>query len=524
MSKVKKLFSEVITNEKLFITFFVFAAFVPTFLVYKSGMPVIKWNDAFTGLFSDNFYYNQAYVWNYAVSSGVSANFYSSILFFEYLMNKFFSFLSLPVYLIQAVQLWMIIFFSFLGVFLLVKDLLQQAEYIKHKQVIAFITALFYLLNFYMLYRVFYRGCFFIFLPLILPYSILFLWKALNSKKVVYIILAAFVPAVSTIMFMSPGYGILIYFSIFIAVLIFYFSLNRERYLKKIIGLYFLFLSLFNFYWILPSLFFLNRAVSNVNKLNSSEAAISAGAQAQGLLESICLIPKKSWMLWKIKGLLNSSIFFKNGIFVILSFIIPIVIFSQMIFIKKCKVSTQRIVIVLFSILALSLFFSKGANPPFAFINSFLISKTLLMRIMAGTDKFPYLTMVLYTALLPFALIIFQKRFKDNIVQRLYLSLFVIIMINSFSFWNGSIFIGNVIWSGARVSSYVEIPESYYLLKQKLNSKRADFKLAFLPLVPFDMPTLKWKFGYLGDDFRRNFFSRAAFSNKSLIPSWDIAT
>ena len=517
--------SKIINNEENTKKYFILAIFIisliPLVIIYKSQMPIIKWNDAFTGLYS-HFYYNQQYTWNYVTSAGVPSNFYSAILFPGYLMNTFFRMTQLPIYFVQAIQLGLSILLSLMGVFLLTRDLLKETDVSRRINIISFITAIFYVFNFYSLINIFYRGAFFIFIPPILPLSLLFLFRSFKFNKNYYVLLAAIIPAISTVMFMSPGYGIIIY--AFIGLFFISFYIFSEKHRKIIAFKYISLIILLNLFWVVPALSFLNYAISDANSMNYPIDAYNSLTNSQKIINSIRLVPDANSLTWKIKGFSGNEVFYNNILFMYFSLIPLFLLIFSLLFLKKNtqkKYYTHFFLILIF-LLLICVFISKAGNSPFSILNKYFFVYTTLGKILSNPDKIPYAISLFYTILIPFSLILTQKYvIKKELI--IYSLIILIIFTASFSFWDGKIFTDNIVWGNSNISSYVETPKTYYDLKNSLDEKKLDFKLLFLPLIPKDMPTFKWDQGYLADDFRKTFFNRGTFIDKHRIPAGDIS-
>lgn len=214
-------------------------------------------------------------------------------------------------------------------------------------------------------------------LPLLLVFTISTIEKKNSMLKGLALIFL-------TMFFLNGGGGLPLYGGIVLAlfsVLIFFglaeVRLNGKREIKRIVllgvGIVGCFI-LANFYWILPT---------GVNILSSYKQNLSSIGGISGIISWSSEISKyASYLnLFRLQGIPDwygntihpyANIFLSNPILILVSFLIPVLVFSSLFIVKRYP-KYQKNVLFLSFLTLISIVFSAGSHPPFGFVyNSFL--------------------------------------------------------------------------------------------------------------------------------------------------------
>lgn len=243
-----------------------------------------------------------------------------------------------------------------------------------------------------------------------------------------------------------PLYGGLL-LTLFTAFVFFGFINLRRNFkveLKRLIGIALGILASFilaNFYWVLP-LF--------VSALSSYSQSLSSIGGISGVLAWSFEISKFASILnvMRLQGIPDwydnpfhpfSSLFLNNPFLILVSFLIPAVVFSSLFLIKKTP--ELRRYIIFFNILAvLGIIFTAGSHPPFGSIyNLFLTFVPGFAIFRTPFYKFAPALWFAYSYLFAFSFYYLTQNFK-NIRTFLRFLILPLILIYSFPFFTGSFF------------------------------------------------------------------------------------
>lgn len=287
---------------------------------------------------------------------------------------------------------------------------------------------------------------------------------------------------------------------------------NFKAELKRLIGVALGILASFilaNFYWILP--FFIS--------------VLSSYAQSLSSIGGISGVIAWSFEISKFASILNvmrllgipdwydnlshpfSNLFLNNPLLILVSFLIPVIVFSSLFLIKKAP--ELRRYIIFFNILAvLGIIFTAGSHPPFGTIYNLLLTFVPGFAIFRTPFyKFAPAVWFAYAYLFAFSFYYLTQNFK-NIKSVLRFLVLPLILIYSFPFFTGSFFN----WRD-QFSTMTNLPSYVLSFSQYANSNLSfnDRVLTF-PNQNLDWNSAIYKWGYWSTSP-----VESLFTNKSII-------
>lgn len=413
--------------------------------------------------------------------------------------------------LISAEKLWFYLMFTSAGLSMYYLTTAVIREH--HRHVAGITSALFFMLNPYVAITVVPTlWIHIIFLPLILGMYI----KGLNERRgLKYIFLMCLVWVLTcTSGYVNPKFAILDWAPLFLYFL-FHIIVNRSR--KEIIKslrftvVLFTLWTALSAYWILPVAFSLKETIAS--PLGAYSAIGTTRLESYALNSAPLSEALRLLGFWGLhsgyKGFPYSywAPAYDTCVFIVIGFLIPLLAFSSLLHKPRNKH------VLFFSIVAIaSLFLMNGANPPFGWVNVYLVT-----HIPVAIDVFsqPYMTggmyLVLgYSFLLGYATSILYNatpkvklRFSPNISRIIrYIPacfvIFLIIGVYAFPLWTGEvIYPGNEIMGSHRFN----IPSYYYEASGWLSAQQEDFNIFPLPYSIIGYGTYSWApKGFSGPD------------------------
>ena len=192
------------------------------------------------------------------------------------------------------------------------------------------------------------------------------------------------------------------------------------------------------------------------------------------------------------------DVYLKSAPLVILSFAIPLVVFSSLIFLRR---SQYWFYVIFFTLSALfAIFLSKGIHSPFGVVYFWMIDNLPLFWIQrAPWQKFGLITSLSYATLFGFAIYYFSSKFKiiisnnlslNNPIKQFFLCLPVVSLVLFLFFYHFIFSFGHMFSNGFGEKGYHEtnnfgmhnkFPEYLYSSRDFINSQNQDFKLFLLP-------------------------------------------
>lgn len=391
-----------------------------------------------------------------------------------------------PNYLLQAGTFVLLLITGSTSTYFLATDHLGK---VSNKNLIAFISGLFYICNPYSLSQIWGRGLtpqFFSFA--LLPLAIFLFLRGLRNKNIFYAFLLTF----SSVVF-SSAFGLVTfamdYWSALTVVFVAWMFLNKKSIRKNIIfyfGYYILSLvlwSLCNFYWLLPTI--------------SSGQIIYSGAIANSNIDGLISV-SQYFKLFVIIRLLQSFLFFNPGafgqvyssfIFQLISFLMPTFLFIGLFYIlKKKELRELKIIIVLFVV---GLFVSLGANPPLGWLLVWIFKIFPFLQALRNPyEKYGIVYALSYSLLFAVGLVyVFQNLIKNNIVKRFGTPI-VLLLVCGIYIW--PIWSGRVV-AGANQRPGLEVPASYQSVDSWLQKEdTSGYRVGMIPFPPGEGASYQW--------------------------------
>lgn len=405
--------------------------------------------------------------------------------------------------LLQAFTFFILFATGCLSVFYLIKETIGEELEGYLKKLIPFLASLFYFFNPYSMSQVWGRGIYgqffgFALVPLFLCLFIL----GLKRKNFIFGILAIFASFLFSASFVVATQAVILW----IPPLIYLFLHLIKNIKDRKVVIFSLFYTTFvllgwifsNFWWIYPIIQTGKEAYSNfftdANNIN-------------GFIGSSTMYFKPEYVI----RLLQVFVFFigdyfgevyKTPIFVLISWMIPLIAVFSLFYIKKIR--DLRFFIVLFFV---GFFLSVGANPPLGSVLVWLF--TIIPPLQAfrnSYEKAGLLLMLAYAPLFALGLPVFCNKLTSffNIKRKHFLSVvfgFVsMLLVCGIFVW--------VLWTGAFQNAWFRVPDYYKEADNWLISQSGDFRIIQMPLVPGDGLRYDWEYAYQGIEPGEFLFTR----------------
>lgn len=377
---------------------------------------------------------------------------------------------------------------------------------------LAYLAAIFYLVNPYMMVQVWHR---FIhstfFLAAALPYLLLFWKRWIEGGRLINLILFLLTNFIFSFMFSTLAYVITIWALLFYFVLFEAFiPFKGKRTLAKISAKFLLgliFWVLTNVWWIMPVLLISPSLLSAQHSIISSILTLEA-------------ISKQAVIPYSVAGLNPFYLFynaelgriFQNPLFLAIPMLSLGIVLTGIFTSVK-----QRLFIFFTGLFILAVFFAKGIAMPFGAPFLLGFTKSFVIGILRNPFEkmgilIPFSASILFAAGFLSVWNFFTRR--KLIVDKgiLVLLLIAVIGIYHWPFWFGKLF-GTV-----NKPSFVEIPGYYAQANDWITNQRKAGNILHLPVVTGEGLTYKWQYGYSGVDATTDFFT----SNPSISMGFNL--
>ena len=425
-----------------------------------------------------------------------------------------------------AQKIWVYLTFTVSGfsMYFLTSNLVQD----RRKRLASLLSALFYMMNqyvaLYVIVPVFGFLLIYPFLPLILALYI----RGIKGKRIFKdSFLLNSILLLTTSSFVNPVFAIIVWLLLF-SFLTFYLILMKER----MYAIYFTFLSLImwvvlNAYWILPEIYGVLQEITRVRVAYSSLGVQGIGfwktwsAPVLGVLRLTGF-----WSLtsgYKGDPYVYWAALYSSPLFVAISFLIPLVVFSSILF------KPRNAYVLYFSLLAVvGVFLVKGPYPPLELINIWLFNEIPLFSIFFAMAylMFGSLITLSYSFLIGVGAAslyhyISGQKSMQKFCKRMYFRraastiylvslIFILFGVYNWPFWTG-----DVVYPGGSVvpSWRVNAPSYYYNASDWLKKQENIFNIFSLPTNLY-YATYWWDggHGYLGADPTAWFLGRPVVS------------
>ena len=358
-----------------------------------------------------------------------------------YLLPTFLSLLKFSVINIQKITYIFWFFMIGFSMYTFVRTIFSG----NNSRLIALTASIFYMINHYTLQAWIVAELSKFSAMTLFPFSLAILWKLID-KKISFskaAILLSFL-----FLFFNAGGGsgipLMAGMGVGLSVLFLFKLLVEKKPLGLLIRSYFLFGILFlliNTYWLLP--------LTSVIFSQYSPFAASGGPEAAVGWTDVISRNTSFINLFRLQGFSSwydepthpyASVFLNNPFFIILSLVLPLLVFSS-IFLAKDK--KDRLIVLFFLIIVISsIFFVAGTHHPLGFIYEWMMKNIYGFAIFrTAFYKFGYALWFSYAFLFAFASIRLISIFKNKLP--FYIGLFFIIFfifLYNFPFFTGSFF------------------------------------------------------------------------------------
>ncbi len=397
----------------------------------------------------------------------------------------------------QKVIFYIIFFCSMLSMWFFLKEIFQDNSVVMSFARIS--GSIFYSMNIFTLSWIWWRQMLWMFFWSSVPLILLFLFKTLKSRSkkesFKYTIIASVILSIS-----SFGYSLLSILTLLIATVwilsyFLYISRNRIDILNKY--LIFLFLLLItNAWFILPQVLTIEQNYTYVEALSIDPPQKYLEAASRFTTMSNVIRLWGTYLMYEKHGGDSyyswTDRYISNRFFYTFSFIIPLLAFGSIFFLKRetnKKIKSLIIVGLLTSILMI--FLMKGASFPFKEINIFLTYLPLGSIFRHPYDRFAFILVINYTILISYS--IFKILYQKNIILNIICISLVMIMLTIYvyPFYNG-----DVIFGGGKIiaSDRVKIPSYYYDMENYFKDK-GNPRILILPISYWGEASYKWANG-----------------------------
>lgn len=397
----------------------------------------------------------------------------------------------IPTWVFQATIFYLLMLIGSCSIYYLSKELFQNVVKDNLKVRLAFISAVFYILNPISLLGVWYRFLLgFMFFYALAPLFFYLFIVGINNKKGTFIFIAPFLTLGFTFAFASPALPLLLWFLPFIYSLCLSWTraLNGRLTFKKFPLVYFClsfgFWVLINLWWIFPYIELSKIAFSAETSLVHAVGTLKANSKDFVVSNVIRLI--HGGFLYRSEAF--GSIY-KTPFFLILSWLIPIITIYGLV-----KLKSSRIKLFFGSSLILLLFLVKGTSPPFGALFLWFFEHITFLQVYRNPlEKIGMLLPIIYAPLFSFGLwyLLFKiHRYKFRII----LLLFVVglLGIKCWPFFTGALA------SFEKRDIRVEVPSAFESANKAIPT--GDHIILSIPVMGGASGFHKWQYGYKGVD------------------------
>jgi hypothetical protein len=374
------------------------------------------------------------------------------------------------------------------------------------KRLASLISGIFYMLNPYSMVFIWGKLTLSVFFYALFPLMAALYIKGLKEEKrwFYYILLFSLSSLGAIPAFSNPVYALLLWIFIFSYLSLHLLINRRERYkinhALRFTTFTLIIWILFHTWWILPlasslqqefkqaSLEDIGKSNLDVLELNSQDATLCNILRLGGY--------------WGFNRDYRGDLYYpyspiySSSIFILIGFLIPFLTFLP--FIPKQRNGT---ILCIGGICLLSLFLTKGLNPPFGGVFGWIFSHfPILGAFRNQCEKFGLILTLSYAPLIGLAmnrLYAFGRRLQGKVIALILVIFpsFLIFGVYAWPFWAGE-----VIYSGGKIipSFQIKPPEYYYQADEWLGSQREDFRIFPLPFPKLGYTCLDWRNGYMG--------------------------
>ncbi len=423
-----------------------------------------------------------------------------------------------PGYLIQAIYFWLIFVVSGLSVYSLTKLLFPKLE-----NKLYLMSVFFYWFNPFSLVNVWNRflNNFILFYAL-LPLLLFLFIKGIKTSKYIYAIMIPLTTVIFSYALTSIVASVLVWVILFYTACFYIFVGKSRKDRLFIVKYFFICLILFvavNIWWISQTITY---AFSG-----SFAPAAASFFRSSGNYDSLSVVSHQLGNIGDLIRLRHGPIYSKDGLFWLQIYnIVPIVLLEFGIFaiILFAFIKNRRNSDVLYitSFLILSIFFSKGINPPMGEIFDFIFVKFTFLQIFRNPfEKILFLAPLAEAPMFALGIFSLFEIISNRGRKILYLASFIwLVIIWGYPFWTRLVFANSDYLNETNINFEVKVPKDYENAVEWLNSKEGRFRLIVLPLGNEGI-TYLWERGYSGIELSNQIFPVPAVSLNTTIPYYN---
>ncbi len=425
----------------------------------------------------------------------------------------------IPSFLIQAMFFWIILVCSGFGIYFMTKQIFPD---IQKKYLI--LAVLYYWFNPFSLVNVWNRflNNFIIFYAL-LPISLFLFLKGIKQKKYTYAFLNGLVSAALSYSFTSIAFDI-IFWLILIYTTFFYSVISKEK--NKFFVFKFFILTLV--YWFLVNLWWISQVLSYVG--SGSFSMVSSTSFLRGdNYNTFDVLSRRLGNVIDLLRLNHSSFFADNKlinwialhqfpVLVFFEFLIAFIVLLPMVIKRK-----HLDVLFLGVLFLLSIFFTKGNNPPFGEIfDQAFIHFSFLQVFRNPFEKIGFILPLSAAPLFCLGVFLIIKPLDKKWGNAVFfLILLWLVVIWGGPFWSGLVFTNpEVPTNNPQIGYQVKVPEYYKQAANWLSSQGSNFRLVVLPIGGEGI-TYSWPKGYTGVELSNQLLPATSVSFNTNIPFYD---
>lgn len=420
----------------------------------------------------------------------------------------------LPGYLLQALFFGLLFVVSGVSVYFLTKELFPkvQSRYL-------LLASFFYWFNpvslivwnrFLYNYMVFWA---------FLPLALLLFLKGIRKKDYRLAVVASLSTAVFSYALTSIPFNIILWFLFFYTAI--FFVLTRKITFSFGIRYFFLTATLFvifNFWWISQFLTFV---------FSSTKVVVESFFSSGGNLGTLSALSTRLGNITDTIRLMHGTFFNQNElswskIYTLFPLTALEYFFAGLILWVIVKFRKKFSVLYLGGLFIISIFLTKGNNPPLGEIFEWFFTKFTVLQVFRNPfEKFGFLLPLSVAPLFAFGVSEFSKRLKSVKWKRGFISfsfLYVLVFLG-FPFWTGFVFTSE---AGRRqVESYqVKVPDYYRQANEWFKKQGDNFRFISLPLGGEGM-TYTWEKPYSGVELSSILFEVPNISFNTTIPFYN---
>ena len=431
-----------------------------------------------------------------------------------YLLDK----LSIPLITSQMIAIFSIFAFTAPAMYYLVLVIIQdQKNKIQSRDcLIAFIAGLFYNFNLWNLFNLSPPSVHLQLSYLATPIVLAFFIKGMRKFNFFYIFLIIvgyilIAPAASNPIYTLNTLWPIVFFVFF--TLIKQISIHDWRGIVRSLVFSFTVLLAFiliNLWWLLPMLNGVKTSISVAESSGNIWGWLDWKSKISSFLNIFRLTSHEAWGNTTPGALIIASAndYVNNPFLIIMSFIFPILAFSNLL--KKKK----NFYVLFFSVMTITMIFlAKGVHDPLGWFNKFLHQKILILSLYRSIEWYTPMIVLGYAYLLGEGSLLvydFFKKRKNWLAGTFIMTLIIAIFIFNYPFWTGKV-VHQGPWTGEMSYPYfVKIPSWYFEASDWINNQNDDFKIVSGPSVT-SYYCADW--GYAGGELGIFLFNKSIINN-----------